>query len=248
MKQNEKEDVTEIITGSSIVGGVVKKHPLQELATLKPCNTWSEWCVMAYALNKDINKDSSLYGMSFLLGSFDERDKAETHAKNMIAKTGHSGIVVAKYGYPIPLTTNKTNVPIEEVSVDTRGNIIEMENEQFKKEKADFEKRRKIEEDMVKESEEEVKPETIDYFKRQCYLAITNKAAYEFHKSEMQKYEQAYAKRENNVREHYKAFPSHEEKWLPRLKETLTERGELNLYKHIETAYGEIRATLLSTS
>lgn len=239
------KDGKERVIGSSLVGGVVKKTPLQELSKLTPCNTWSEWCVMAYALNKDMNKDSSLYGMCFLLGSFDEREKAESHAKNLIAKTGHSGIVVAKYGYPVPLTTNKTSIPIEEVSVDTRGKIIEMENEQFKKEKADFEKRSKIEEDLVRESEEELKPDTVEYFKRQCYLSITNKASYEFHKSEMKKYEDAYTKREINVKEHYKKYPEHEKQWLPLLKEKLVERGELNLYKHIESAYGEIRETLL---
>lgn len=221
---------------------------MKKIIRLVPKNG-HEWGVVASVLNRDMIKPDGtlddLHAMIFLLGSFDTKEKAETHAKCVIEETGHPDIRVAKYGVAIPLTIKDDFSTISLVSIDTTGKIRDLETAQYKKDKECYEKRLKLERDLIQESEEEFDPENIEYFKRQCYLAIKYKAQYESQMKELEIINNNYKKREKLLREHYEKYPEHEKEWLPYLKEKLTERGELPLYDAIETEYEKHRDELL---
>jgi hypothetical protein len=133
-----------------------------------------------------------------------------------------------------------------DVPVDMKGKLIELESAQYKRENEAYERRAKLEQDITKEAEEETDPDNIEHFKRQCYLAIKNRANYQIHTKEANIAWENYKKREANVREHFSRHPEHETQFLPYFKQKLHERGEQDLYNMIETAYQEIRQELLN--
>jgi len=225
-----------------------KVNSLQALMRLRP-KRGSEWCTFAFVLNRDmLQSDGSLddlHAVVFPLGAFDDQAKAEEHAKNIISITGHPGVVAARYGAPVPLATKFDPQTVVEVPVDVKGRLIELESAQYKREREQYEQRIKRERDIMKEAEEETDPDNIEHFKRQCYLAIKNRATFQMHSREADSAWQNYKKREMMVRDHFTRHPEHEKQWLPYLKEKLTERGELDLYYGIENAYTELKDELL---
>lgn len=225
-----------------------KVNSLQALMRLRP-KRGSEWNTFAFVLNRDMigqdGKLDDLHAVVFPLGGFSEQDKAEEHAKNVIAITGHPAVIAARYGTPVKLSTKFDPSTVVEVPIDMKGRIVEMESVQYKQEREEYEKRAKIEREVMKEAEEETDPDNIEHFKRQCYLAIKNRASYQVHTKEADAAWENYKKREMAVRDHFARHPDHEAQWLPYLKEKLTERGELNLYIGIENAYKELREEML---
>ncbi len=225
-----------------------KVNSLQALMRLRPKKT-HKFCVFAFVLNRDmINKDGALddfYGYVFPLGSFDDKHDADKHAKTIIELTGHPAVVSSKYATPVPLSSKFDPKTVVEVPVDVKGKIIKLESDQYKQEKEYYETRVKKERELVEEAEEETNPDSIEHFKRQCYLAIKNYSAYIHSKKEADNAWNNYKKREAAVREHYSLHPEHEENWLPHLKDKLIERGELPLYSSLEAAYKELRPELL---
>lgn len=232
----------------NIAPPVRKINSLQALARLRP-KRGNEWCTFAFVLNRDMIKSDGtldeLHAVVFMLGAFDDQKLAEEHAKNVIAITGHPGVIAAPYGSPVPLTIKFNPQAVVEVPVDLSGKLIELESSQYKRENEEYERRVKIEHDIMKEAEEETDPDNIEHFKRQCYLAIKNKCNYYNHRHEADVAFENYKKREAIVRDHYTKYPDHERDWLPYLKKKLAERGEISLYDNIEAAYKEIREELL---
>lgn len=222
-------------------------NSLQKIMKLKP-RINSEWNVLAYVLNRDMINEKGelddLHAVVFSLGSFDNYSKAETYAKEVIEETGHSGIIVAPFGAPIKLTTKPENMV--DIPVNPSGKIIELESKEYKLQKENYEKRLKLEKDLLEESNQETNPDSIEYLKRQCYLAIKNKSSYE--KSKFQ-YEEAlnnYNKRIKNIREHINKYPEHEKDWLPFLRDKLVERGESELFNYIEKGYELIKSDIFN--
>ena len=237
---------------SSLIGAETVPPPprvnsLQALTRLR-AKKGCDWCTFAFVLNQDMIKPDGtlddLHALVFPLGSFSEQSQAEDHAKNVIAITKHPGVIAARYGVPVPLTTKFNPEAVTEVRLDN-GRIVELENAQYKREQEEYERRIKQERDLVKEAEEETNTESIEHFKRQCYLAIKNRASYQVHMREADAAWQSYKKREMAVRDHFARHPEHEKEWLPYLKQKLAERGEMNLYLGIEAAYNEIHDELL---
>lgn len=234
--------------GGDTIPPLPKVNSLQALMRLRP-KRGCEWCTFAFVLNRDmIRSDGSLddlHAMVFPLGAFDSEERAEEHAKNIISITGHPAVVAAKYGAPVPLTLKFDTKVITEVPVDLKGRIIELESDQYKREREEYERRVQREREIMKEQEDEIDPDNIEHFKRQAYLAIKNRANYQHHSRETDSAWDMYKKREAAVRDHYVRHPEHERDWLPYLKEKLTERGEMSLYFSMEAAYKEIRDELL---
>lgn len=225
-----------------------KVNSLQALTRLR-AKRGCEWCTFAFVLNRDmIKSDGSLddlHAVVFPLGSFSDQDKAEEHAKNVISITGHPGVIAAKYAIPVPLTSKFDPNVVTEVAVDVEGRLIELESAEYKREREAYERKVKLEKDIMKEAEEETDPDNIEHFKRKCYLALQNRAKYQLHTREAYTAWQNYKKREMEVRDHYVRHPEHEKDWLPYLKEKLEERGEMNLFLSMEAAYHELRDELL---
>lgn len=235
------------IVGATSVPPPSQVNSLQALTRLR-AKRGSEWCTFAFVLNRDmIQPDGTLddlHAVVFPLGSFSDQEASDEHAKNVIAITGHKGVISARYGYPVKLTTKFDPEAVTEVYVDN-GRIVELETQQYKREVEEYEKRIKQEQELVKEAEDETNPDSIEHFKRHCYLAIKNRASYNVHRKEADSAWNSYKKREAALRDHFARHPEHEKEWLPYLKQKLAERGELNLYTGIEAAYSEIREELL---
>jgi hypothetical protein len=228
-----------------------KVNSLQALTRLKPIRGCS-WCTFAFVLNKDmITTNGSLddlHAMVFMLGSFDNETDACKHAETIIKITGHTGVIAAPYGAAVPLTSKFNPNDVTSVNVDIKGRIIEMESAQYKSDREEHDNQIKRDKDIMREAEEETNSDSIEHFKRQCYLAIKNRASFQVHQKDASNSWNNYKKRETAVREHYSKHPEHETDWLPYLKEKLIERGEQDLYHSIETAYKEIRNELLGLS
>jgi hypothetical protein len=239
---------TKVRAASDIVPPPSKVNSLQALTRLRP-KTGVEWSTFAFVLNRDMIKPDGtldeLHAVVFPLGSFDSEEKADEHAKNVMEITKHPAVVSAHYGTPVPLKVKFDPKVVKEVDFDMKGKIIELESAQYKREREDYEKRAKLERDVMKEAEEETDVNNIEHFKRQCYLAIKNRASFQMYRKQADSAWENYKKRELAVREHFVRHPQHEKEWLPYLKEKLTERGELELYYGMEAAYKEIRSELL---
>lgn len=227
---------------------LVRRDTLQALTRLR-APRGSDWCVFAYVLNHDIinaeGKADDLRAVVFPLGAFDEEARADKHAKSIIELTGHPGIIVARYASGIPLTAKFDATTVVEVPVDKNGKLVELESAQYKHEREEYERRIKREEDMQREAQAEVNPNDIEHFKRHCYLAIRDRAAYEHSKKQMEDALANYKKHEKEVRNHYVKHPEHEEQWLPYLKKKLAERGEETLYNTVANGYNKLRDELL---
>ena len=227
-----------------------KLKNLQALIKLKPI-PGSEWSTFAFVLNRDmILPDGTLddlHCLVFPLGSFSNREDASKHAKETIETTGHPAVIVARYGSAVPMSSKFDPNTITNVAVDIKGKLIEMESEAYKKDREIYENRVKLEQDIMKEAEEEKDENNIEHFKRQAYLAVKNYAKYIHHKKEMDESLENFKMRKVAVAEHYNRHPEHESQFLPYFKEKLAERGELELYHSIENGYNEIREELLST-
>lgn len=236
------------VAAGDMIPPMPKINSLQAIMRLRP-KTGAEWSTIAFVLNRDMIKSDGtlddLHAVIFPLGSFSTQELAEEHAKNIISMTGHPAVIAARYGAPVKLTTKFDPETVVQVPVDTRGRILQLESAQYRQEREEYERRLKIERDVMKEAEEETDPDSIEHFKRQCYLAIKNRAAYQMHSKEADTAWESYKKREMEVRDHFRRHPEHEVNWLPYLKEKLIERGELNLYHAMENAYKEIRDELL---
>ncbi|HEY0088637.1 MAG TPA: hypothetical protein VGB37_07325, partial [Candidatus Lokiarchaeia archaeon] len=237
--------------GGDTIPSLPKINSLQAITRLRP-KDGSQWSTFAFVLNRDILKADGtlddLYAMVFPLGSFYERDDAEKHAKNIIEMTGHPGVIAARYGAAVQLTTKFDPEVIVDVPVDIKGRIIQLESSQYKHDKEEFEKKVRIEREVLKEAEEETDVDNIEHFKRQCYLAIKNRSSYKMHSQEAANAWENYKEREEKVRDHFRRHPEHEKNWLPYLKAKLTERGEKNLYKVMKNSYKEIREEILGIS
>jgi len=225
-----------------------KEEGLQNIIKLPPIKRCL-WNVFAYALNRDMIKHNGqlddLHAMVFMLGSFDTKEKADKHIEELTLKTGHSGFYRAYYGSPVPLTTKPDPITTSIINVDTKGQLIKLENDQYKRDKEVYDKHQKLELELKQEADLEDDVDHLEYFKRQFTVAIKNKVKLEAWKKELQTASDDYKKREIAVRKHYTKHPENEEKWLPYLKEKLTERGELNHYIQIEAGYKKYRNDIL---
>ena len=222
-----------------------KIEGLQAITKLRPISG-CRYFVYTYALNQDIidanGKVDDFRGMFFILGSFDSKKEAENHIEELIVKTKHHEFYISEYAKPIRISTVIDSSDVSRVYVDNLNKIKKMESEQYQRDKELYERQMKIENDIVQEEKDEYDEDHIDYFKRQCYLAIKNRTKYESLKEEMEK---SYSNYKKNIREHYTKHPEHEEQWLSYLNSRLIEREELSLYDEIESGYKKYRDDLL---
>lgn len=225
-----------------------KINSLQAIMRLRSASP-DVWNVFAYVLNRDmIQADGTLddlHGVVFSLGSFRTKEEAAAYAKTVIEVTGHPSVMVAKFGMPAKLTVNFEPGIVEEVKVDIKGKLLKFEDEQYKREKEIYEQRLKLEKELMEEAELETDPDSVEHFKRNVFVALKNKATQTFHDKAAKDAKDAYNKRVEVVRDHYKRHPEHELEWLPLLKQKLVERGEQHVYDGIFKQYVEQRLEIL---
>lgn len=237
-------------TGSDVIPPPKPIDSLKLIMKSSPPNKCYPWSVFAYVLNKDmLNPDGTLddlHGIIFPLGSFKTEKKAFSHCEKVIRDTGHPAVVACNYGKPFRLTSNINELNTEKIYVDDTGKIQKFQDDINKQQRETYEKRKRVEKEITEEANLETDESSIEYFKRQCYLAIKNKARLEHSAKELCESFDCFTKRKDNAYKHYLKFPEHEKEWLPLLKERLDQRGESELYKYIEFGYKSLRQEILN--
>ena len=238
------------ISGTSMVRHqMVSVDSIKALMKLKP-PSGQDYSIFAYALNKDmISSDGSVddfYGIVIPLGNYTE-EKAMGRAKDIIGMTGHDAIIVCKTGMPFKLSKNlkPEDRKVINVDVDTKGKLVSLSKQKELEEKARLDEKERIENEILKEKEDELDPDNIEHFRHQCYLAIKNKASCIYYQQQVDKMSIAYQNRRDKVRDHYKRHPEHEPQFLDFLEKKLKSRGEDNIFIAMKAGYDEIRDDLL---
>lgn len=221
---------------------------LQALIRLQP-KSGSEWGVLAYVLNRDMLREDGtldeLFAMVFHLGSFRTSAEAEQHARDVIVATGHSTVMVVKYGAAAPLTVAPPADVVKTVTVDVQGKLIEMEDSQHVREQQKFEERRRLREEIEEEIMAEADKESIEFYKQRCFSAVKQKSRIAMLQQQLTEATTEYNTSVAAIQAHHKKHPEHESKWLPMLKQRLIRRNELPLYKSIETGWSALRDSIL---
>jgi hypothetical protein len=213
---------------------------LQNIMKL-PVERGSDWGVIAYAINKDIVDDQGkvddLRAVIFHLGSFYDQKEAEKHKDKVIELTGHSGIFVTRYAWPVPVTTNPDSDTVTVVNTDIKGKIVKMENDAFEEQKKWYDERLAFEKELYDESLLECDRDHLECYKRTGYLTIKHylhKLALEKQLEEVSK---VYEQRKDELQQLANSHPEYKEQFLPYFKEKLMKRGENDLYLRIEAGY-----------
>lgn len=222
-------------------------NSLQALKKLRPTKRGHEYSVFAYVLNRDMVLENGelddLHAVTFQLGSFEDKKDAFAHAKEIICKTGHTTVVVSRYGDPVPLSVKHDEKVLEQVRVEN-GKLVELENNEFKREHEAYEKRIALEREIAIEAEEETDKNSVEYLKRQWYLAVHNELILNKLKKEVSQYENSFNKRMENIKDHIIRHPEHEDEWFPLLEKRLTDRGETALLEQIREGYARLNQNI----
>ncbi|HSW76364.1 MAG TPA: hypothetical protein VLG50_04940 [Candidatus Saccharimonadales bacterium] len=223
-------------------------HTMQKIIQL-PIEHGVAWSVFAYAVNKDIINEhgqvDDLRAIIFPLGSFNTQQLAQQHVKKVMEETGHSYFIVSRYGLAVPITVKHDQDVIIDVPVDLQGKVIEMENEEFKHQKELFDKRQKLEKELMDECENELNVDHPEHFKRHAFVALKHYTDYLKHKQECEKSFELFTTRQQALQAHFTSHPEHERDFLDFYKNKLMARGEEQLYLSIEQAYKQYRDVLL---
>lgn len=207
-----------------------------------------EWCIFTYALNRDmitpegtVEKD---YGVIIPLGSYGDYEQAVKKAKKIIETTGNEMVMVARYACAVKLTTEQDVRVVEKVNVDTKGKLVKLDRERYEKDKEIYEESTRRERELMEEINNECDIEHIEYFKRQCYMAIKYEANIKHKREEMENSIKEYEKIKNELIRLNESHPEYKNEWLEMLKGRLVERGESELYKAVEEGYNRIKDEL----
>ena len=218
-------------------------NSLQQIMTLTPPASLS-WCVFAYAI--PVDADDTLKAVVFMLGAFTTQELATAHAKSIIEKTGHSKIVVAKYGMPVQLSNTIDQAVVTAVPVDLNNKLIQLEQEDYIKQKEFFEQKQKIEQELLLEMDHEENVHDIEHYKYNMYLTLKHYDMYEQLRTKSNDMFQLYKKRREHVLSHFKSHPMHDAQFLDFLKQKLEPRGEMPLFEWIKQKYEQHRGMILN--
>lgn len=221
---------------------------LKKLMTLRPLTANQQWMIVTAVLNRDIDitEANPLYGYLLPFGCFATQEEAEAEVRRLIQISGYRELFIVPYGTLLPLREHE--VQATPVLLDHQGQLLQWEREQSKRDAREYERASEIRKSVILEAEQETDPTTLEYFKRQCYLALQHHANYREHLSSAEEERKKYEEYRTRVREHIQAYPQHESMWLPHLKQTLLARGEESLYLNVEQAYQCLRSDLLGLS
>lgn len=219
---------------------------LTALTKLKPVNAY-EYGVYAYVLNTDmVNSEGQiedLYGVMFYLGSFPTAEQAKDHVVKLIEETGHTHIRVARYGSCSKLTSTVMLDNVEFVRLEN-GKLKKFEDDEFEKQKRQYDDRLKVEKLNEEESKREDDKDTLEYLQRQVFLALNHKAKIEYMRAQLEEVTKKYSECETKIRNHHNEHPDHEGQILDYFKNKLERNKEGYLFDSIKSAYDNVREDL----
>jgi len=202
-------------------------HGLERLQKdYKPLDN-QKYCVVTYVIvNEVVN---GLHGMWFFVGTYKTAKKANKVAIDIIKKYN----IQSTYAMPVcqwreideNFKPDKTIFVGDEKKENEKnlGKMIDHEQKRLKKE---FEKQAELRQDLEKDNEKMLDPESVQFFTRKWFLLINKYRKIEEFRKIIEEEENKYNEMLNEVRELEKEYPNHKESWIDILKEKLQKRGE----------------------
>ena len=218
-------------------------NSLQRIMMLSP-PMQAVWNVMAYAI--PVDADDTMKSVVFLLGSFPTELLANEHAKHVIEQTGHSKVIVSKYGMPVPLSTTVDPTTIIEVPVDLNNKLIHMEQQDYEEQKQRFDKRQTVEQELLLEIQNEDDTHHMEHYKHNMYLTLKHYDTYLQYREKSNHMFQLYKQRKQKTMTHYHAHPEHDQHFLDFLQPKLVARDEATLFEWIKNNYHKHRKMILN--
>lgn len=217
-------------------------NTFKAIAKLRPPMD-QEFSVISYALIDDPKKEK--IAMYIPLGNYPTRERALERVNFIIESTGHRSVFVMKTCRWQELSTQYQPDRVEFVQTDQDGKLVKLHNEQLEQEKQEFEKRKRVEEEMMKEQDARNDPSSLDHYIHNWFVAIRNRTAFlEYQKNAQSAYDN-YQKRVVAIRDQYAKQPEFEAQWLAEVKRKLADRHESHIYDILEAVSKEIHDEVL---
>jgi len=192
-----------------------------------------------------------LHGYHIHLGNFATRERAAERVQELINITGHQQIYahdVTRWER-IDEVIRHDRIFIKAHDDPNRKQTEDDLNKQYasdlKDEDGRIKKNKEIGRQLDEQQELEGKDDTIEHYAQNWFLAIKNKAEYEYHRDRMEHFHKMYVMRKDIIKTQYSAQPHFEEEWLPLYKDRLTYRGEGNVYQAMESGHAQLVEDIL---
>jgi len=207
--------------------------------TKVPFPPHQEYFVWTYVLNSDI-KNQKLegdYGLVICFGAYPNKDKADERAKQIIELTEYDTIHVTRLCSFASLMSKFDKATVRMVMTDTKGKITEYEAQAERKMAEDEQKKEEINAAIAKEREEELDPDSFEYFRVQAVHAAFNLKSINFYEEQLTKAKEKYNERVKKAKEHYEKHPESETTFLSKLRAKLEPRDEMAVFDNIESLW-----------
>jgi len=204
-----------------------------------------EFCIYAYFLYTQ-PKDGK-YGKQIFLGGYPTKKKAFLEAEKIIKETGHDCIYICETcsWEDIDSTkrfdrTFKLDPSVTQKELEEQFDLFI--NERYEKQKI----KEEIDKGIEEQTEKEQDSTTIDHYAHNWFNAIRDKASYEYHKSQMEYYDEMFKSRVEKIRRQYQNSPEYEEQWLNIYKERLEKRKEEDVFEVLKQGHDILKDEILS--
>ena len=208
-----------------------------------------EFSVFAYFLvdpPKDTQKPYDPVGMYILLGSYHLEEDALKRVNHLIETTGHKQICAISTCSWRELTGKCNPNQVTLVPVDLNGKLVKQHNKEQEEEKKALERRKEIEEEIIREKDLETDPNSLEHYIHNWFVAVKNRSTHHIKMKEAEEARLNYEKRVDAIREQHARQPELEDSWLDELKVRLEKRGEESLYRAMVKAVKEMRVDIFA--
>lgn len=203
-----------------------------------------EFCVIAYFLTNEISKEGS-HGMWFLVGVYNRAELAIKEAEKIIKDTGLRSIYAMKTCDWQEINDKFEPDRIKLVPVGRDEKLKKQHLKEYEDKVNEFKKEEEIAKEIDEEQERELQPDQIEYYNRQWFLAIKNKAMVENLKIKLNEVSKSLDTRIENIKKVYQENPQFEDQWLNVLGEKLPKRGEQHILDALIKGHEEMLPSIL---
>lgn len=240
MSENENKSAAEL------VGPPRPIYAFRKIASIFKPKDPNIWKTFTFILDSEMKPGDTDHGRLILLDSFITRKAARKYCKKMMKDTGSRTVHYAPAGYIIELNLEpKSTDEIVMIGAAEGKRIKDIEDQENKKERKQYDKQLAVQKDMMEEMEREKDVDDPEYFKRCCYLAVKHRSEYETYMKQAEEAKKRYDEAIEKARIYNDTHPGVEAQFLNNLKLKLTERDELKLYESIEVGYKLLRDEII---
>ena len=200
------------------------------LVTLRLLNKISplpgqEFCVFAYFLLDKISSEGC-HGLWMFIGAYCSYDLAKERATKLIRDIKVNAIYVMKSCDFQEITEKFIQDRVSYISTTKKGIMNDIIREKYQEEIEAIKKREEVNKEVEEEIEREGHSDTIEYYARNWYLAISNEGKIKTLEKQLEETKKNYQMRIDKIRTQYAKQPEMEDKWIPLMTKKLTKRDE----------------------